>query len=344
MDGIRRVGHPSAMREFSALAVVALLIGCHDTTGAKAPVTCGSDESVLDGVCVSKHVANYVSCVRAQGATLGEERGKKLAVDVGYAGARAGAVSEAHDSLARQYSVSDQAVLAVINMCNEMARTGGPTTAGAAAVTTKTKEWHPPKAGEKKFAEVVEELGQFGTVVAKSDFGSGSPRFLCEFGEAVARAKYQSDKWVYTHMADGGAHSCKIEAPGAGDFLLYAEVNLIDKVAPGGQVYWNFGSSQDRVFWNLFLNREAVLLFGFDGSGAEPRQVLTEKSSRAAFQEKVDMSVVLRIAHAKAEVWLNGERAFGDVSVRPAAIDVIWLGAANTATVSYDNIVLVRLQ
>lgn len=80
-------------------------------------ITCSQGRTLLDGVCVSEQVADYVSCVRAQGAQLGSERGQKLSADVGSLGVRAGGAAELNETLQKRYSVSDQAMLAIVQAC-----------------------------------------------------------------------------------------------------------------------------------------------------------------------------------------------------------------------------------
>jgi len=80
---------------------------------------CGAGRTVLDGVCVSQSVADYVSCVRAQGAQLGGSKSEKLSAEVGYLGVEAGGAAEVSEKLEKKYIVSDTATLEIIRACND---------------------------------------------------------------------------------------------------------------------------------------------------------------------------------------------------------------------------------
>jgi hypothetical protein len=95
-----------------------LVVACGAGTPATAPCTGG--RTMLDGVCVSQPVADYVACVRAQGARLDEDRSRKLSAEVGYAAARAAAVTEVGDKLQKQYAAADANVLEIIRTCGTM--------------------------------------------------------------------------------------------------------------------------------------------------------------------------------------------------------------------------------
>ena len=101
-----------------SLACVAVLAGCAAGNAATAP--CGAERTMLDGVCVTQPVADYVACVRAQGARLGEDRSKKLSAEAGFAGTRAAVAADVSDKLQREYSTSDANVLEVIRACGAM--------------------------------------------------------------------------------------------------------------------------------------------------------------------------------------------------------------------------------
>lgn len=95
------------------------LSGC-STTHNKISSICDEDRTILDGVCVKKEIADYVSCVRAQGATLVSDTSSELSADAGYFGVKASAASEVSDRLERQYVTSDQAMINIINNCNRL--------------------------------------------------------------------------------------------------------------------------------------------------------------------------------------------------------------------------------
>ncbi|HEY1691718.1 MAG TPA: hypothetical protein VGG39_06135 [Polyangiaceae bacterium] len=88
--------------------------------GNSATIQCAGDRTPLDGVCVSPQVADYVACVRAQGAKLGEDRSKKLSMEAGYAGAHAAVASDVGEKLQKEYSTSDNNALEIIRACGAM--------------------------------------------------------------------------------------------------------------------------------------------------------------------------------------------------------------------------------
>jgi len=107
-----------------------MLVGCGGGAGQpldQASVTCPTGRTLLDGVCVNPAVADYVACVRAQGAQLGNARSTRLSADVGAVGVRAGAAHEVSDSLEKTYAASDSNVGEIIRTCNRLA--GGATAA-----------------------------------------------------------------------------------------------------------------------------------------------------------------------------------------------------------------------
>jgi hypothetical protein len=99
----------------ASISLAALGLACGDSA-----IECRTGRTQVDGVCVNERVADYVACVRAQGAHLDEERRKKLDVEASYAGARASVVSDARDSLAKKYSASDDAVMEIVRQCSTM--------------------------------------------------------------------------------------------------------------------------------------------------------------------------------------------------------------------------------
>ncbi len=103
---------------FGPLCALALSLGCGGPSLNQTSVTCPPKRTLLDGVCVAEAVADYVACVRAQGAQIGGEKGAKVSADVGTIGARAGGAVELRESLERKYSVSDAATLEIIKSCS----------------------------------------------------------------------------------------------------------------------------------------------------------------------------------------------------------------------------------
>src|SRR5262245_30966886 len=115
------------------------LLGC-GASNASTTVTCGSGRTVLDGVCVDESVADYVACVRAQGAQIGSAQSQKLAADVGAFGVKAGGAREVSAELQKKYSVSDAATIAIVETCNKAAGLRAERRSGAAAVLER--EWN----------------------------------------------------------------------------------------------------------------------------------------------------------------------------------------------------------
>ena len=66
---------------------------------------------------MSEGVADYVACVRAQGAHLGQDRGQKLSASAAYEGTKAEVASDVRDALEKTYSASDANTLEVIRTC-----------------------------------------------------------------------------------------------------------------------------------------------------------------------------------------------------------------------------------
>lgn len=128
-------------------SIVALIV-----TSASAPscgaglnqtsITCSEGRTLLDGVCVSEQVADYVSCVRAQGAQLGAEKGQKISAEVGYLGAKAGGAAELNETLQKKYSASDTAMLAIIQACSGASALAANGTGGADKAPSKKLAAH----------------------------------------------------------------------------------------------------------------------------------------------------------------------------------------------------------
>ncbi len=105
------------MMRFSSipLALVALVscgAGLNQTS-----ITCTPGRTLLDGVCVNNSVADYVACVRAQGAVLGGSKSQEISATAGTLGLNAGGAAELKENLEKRYSVSDAATLEIIRAC-----------------------------------------------------------------------------------------------------------------------------------------------------------------------------------------------------------------------------------
>jgi hypothetical protein len=109
----------------SRIGLVVLLLSAPIAAcvGTTTPV-CQPGRINVDGVCANELVADYVACVRAQGAQLGEDKSRRLSADAAYAAVKASAVAEAKDTLEKKYSASDAAVLEIVRMCSTVAREG----------------------------------------------------------------------------------------------------------------------------------------------------------------------------------------------------------------------------
>lgn len=102
---------------------ISILIFCISLYGCSAPsakdqVGCGNGRTILDGVCVAQDVADYVSCVRAQGVELGSEKSKSLRADAGAFGVSVSAANEVAEKLSKKYSASDKVMMVVIERCS----------------------------------------------------------------------------------------------------------------------------------------------------------------------------------------------------------------------------------
>lgn len=98
-----------------------ILFGCAGGTGAglnQTSITCPQGRTLLDGVCVAESVADYVACVRAQGAHLEGSKSQQISAEAGYLGVKAGGAQEVSERLQRRYAASDQAMMAIVDACN----------------------------------------------------------------------------------------------------------------------------------------------------------------------------------------------------------------------------------
>lgn len=102
-------------------------VACGGPQLNQTSVTCPPGRTLLDGVCVNEGVADYVACVRAQGASLGGSKRQQLSADVGTVGLRAGGAAEASETMERRYAASDATTLEIVKRCASAAP-------GAAAV------------------------------------------------------------------------------------------------------------------------------------------------------------------------------------------------------------------
>lgn len=101
------------------LSFASFILAACGAGNSQSPL-CHGNSTPLDGVCVSQQVADYVACVRAQGARLGDDRSRKLSAEAGLAGTHASVATEVSDHLAREYSTSDANMLEIIKTCGTM--------------------------------------------------------------------------------------------------------------------------------------------------------------------------------------------------------------------------------
>src|ERR1700704_4437673 len=117
---------PQRLPFASILLVLAILFAfaCGGGGGAQGSglnqttITCPPGRTLLDGVCVSEAIADYVACVRAQGAELGGSSGRKTPAEAGSLGVRAAGAAEVSETLTKKYVASDAASLEVVRRCN----------------------------------------------------------------------------------------------------------------------------------------------------------------------------------------------------------------------------------
>jgi hypothetical protein len=110
-------------------------------------ITCPAARTLLDGVCVNEAVADYVACVRAQGAQLGSAKSVQVSAEAGTLAVKAGGAAELKENLEKKYAVSDAATLEIIRACSgvgkgpaQPAPAVAPAAAAAAAWATCASE------------------------------------------------------------------------------------------------------------------------------------------------------------------------------------------------------------
>lgn len=136
---------------FVRLMLIAVaMVGHFGCTGHVRPDECPAGRTRLDSVCVREDIADYVACVRAQGAKLDEKASNKLSAEAGYAGANAKMSSDVSSSLERTYAASDANTLEIIRSCRALHDAGRLTAAaeresdgpfGAVAMSPDSKSW-----------------------------------------------------------------------------------------------------------------------------------------------------------------------------------------------------------
>lgn len=85
-----------------------------------APLPCPVARTHVDGICVSERVADYVACVRAQGASLSETDRKRLSLEATYVGATVGAAAASEETANKEYAVADPIVFEIVRSCKRL--------------------------------------------------------------------------------------------------------------------------------------------------------------------------------------------------------------------------------
>lgn len=314
----------------------------------RAP-SCGMGRTLLDGVCVGEAVADYVSCVRAQGAQLAGDRGARLSAAVGYAGAKSEVADEVREKLEKKYSVSQAAELEIIRACNGAAGRGA-----APAAPPVVADWKPPKAGAYTLDSLEASLETIGEVVAKSDFNDTAPKLLDVEDTETFHSYYADGRFVHDLKSWTGNHVYFVASQEKAEhFLLSVDVNLVAAVPGGGaQVVWWTGS---RFGTSVSFDADGgIWLDDYDGAKDTPddkRKLVTMRSATAVFRPNVDTTVVIRHAHGRVDVWVDGQRAIRAMVQSRGPFSEIACGARNTgaatpntvAKVAFDNLLLVKL-
>jgi hypothetical protein len=91
----------SSVRLVLCTALATHVLACGSSLN-QTSITCPSNRTLLDGVCVSEQVADYVACVRAQGAQLDAKSNQAIAADASYLGAKAGGAAELSETLSKK--------------------------------------------------------------------------------------------------------------------------------------------------------------------------------------------------------------------------------------------------
>ncbi len=135
-----RAPRSAALGLLGALALT--LLGACGAGFENEGASCPPGRTRLDGVCVREAVADYVACVRAQGAQLGDSKSKKMSAEAGNIAAHASGTAEISEDLQKKYSASDAAMLEIIRICNTSATAAHAAGQGPAPIDVPAP---PPK-------------------------------------------------------------------------------------------------------------------------------------------------------------------------------------------------------
>lgn len=296
----------------------------------------------MDGICVSDSVADYVSCVRAQGAKLDADTSKRLSADAGYAGAKGSVAADVSDKLQKQYAASDTNVLEVIRGCNAMQRTA------PREPTSASQTWRP-RARYDDVAAVADDFGSFGAVIAKSDFSEQAPKLLPAMTSDDWRSRYEGGRWLFSRPRDDDTgKSLQFQTAEPPDyFMLHVRFDLVESSSKGGaRVVW-VSDSERWGEWLYFYKDGSIWLRDYDWTGdgtrADDFTLHRAVQSKTAALRGTGATAVVRRGRGAVDVWIDGEVAFHGEAERAVPVDSLWLGADNSATVAFDDLVVVRL-
>lgn len=170
--------------------------------GAANQSKCGANRTEVDGVCVSNQVADYVACIRSQGAQLGSDRSSKLSADASFAGAHAGGASEAKETLEKKYAAtSDENTKEILRTC-AAAMHGQATAAPAATGNGDGNASKSPPETSGGSMTAVSSNGGDGAVCLMVN--SGSMSIKCYWAERQCTAQVEANA-----KAGVGGSTCK---------------------------------------------------------------------------------------------------------------------------------------
>ena len=201
-------------------------------SNATTTVTCGAGRTVLDGVCVREQVADYVACVRAQGAQLGSAQSERLAADVRGFGVKAGAAREVSEQLQKKYTVSDAATISIIETCNKAAGFRIEPVPVAEATTTCPDGMVPKAGGGCESAPIRSEPRCPDGSPPRPGLGCASPVVEVPRPAAVASGAWSAAADFSTTRNPNGAWSSGWMLP------LGSQVHLYSTATSSGNPQW----------------------------------------------------------------------------------------------------------
>lgn len=315
------------------IALSLLLVGCVGQSTSTGR-TCTAGMVDVDNVCVSQRVANYVACVRAQGASLGQDRGTKLGIDVGVQAAKAGGVAELKDSLEKKYSVSEASELEIVRTCGNVSGVASNAEPAPAA-------WEPAPLGRFTFAQTTKFFEKSGNLIARSDFSEGAPALV------VIGPEHNSD-WQTGTIVNGrfveeitgtGTWFRWVQPSPAGNFMAHFLVNSKPSLPTGG-AYIAWGESGG-VSVGLALRGNGAIEVTLVDAGKE---VKVAKSGTASFRPRRDQLIDIRHADGRVSIWVEGVEAVkGFEAPFPATYFAIGTTGEKVA-VAYDEILVSTLK